>query len=119
LSKSTPRKPALFVLAAATLACLLPFSGKAFHMDDPLFLWSARQITQHPSDPYGFDLVWYFIRMPMWAVTKNPPLASYYAALAGSLVGWSERAMHLAFLVPALALILGTYLLACHFTRNP
>jgi hypothetical protein len=119
LLKSTPRKPALFALAAATLACLLPFAGKAFHMDDPLFIWSARQITHHPSDPYGFDLVWYFIRMPMWAVTKNPPLASYYVALVGSLAGWSERAMHLSFLVPAVALILGTYLLADHFTRDP
>lgn len=102
-----------------TLACLLPFSGKAFHMDDPLFLWTAQQITHHPLDPYGFDLVWYFIRMHMWAVTKNPPLASYYAALIGSFAGWSERAMHLAFLAPALALLLGTYQLAKHFTRHP
>jgi len=88
-------------------------------MDDPLFLWSAQQIVHHPSDPYGFDLVWYFIRMPMWAVTKNPPLASYYAAIIGVIAGWSERALHLAFLIPALALILGTYQLARHFTRYP
>ncbi len=88
-------------------------------MDDPLFLWSAQQIEHHPSNPYGFDLVWYFIRMPMWAVTKNPPLASYYAALVGSIAGWSEHIMHLAFLVPALALILGTYQLARHFTQHP
>jgi hypothetical protein len=109
----------LALLAAATLACLLPFSGKAFNMDDPLFLWSAQQIVHHPLDPYGFDLVWYFIRMHMWAVTKNPPLAAYYAALVGSFAGWSERAMHLAFLLPAMALILGTYQLARHFTRHP
>lgn len=88
-------------------------------MDDPLFLWSAQQIVHHPSNPYGFDLVWYFIRMPMWAVTKNPPLASYFAAMIGALVGWSEHAMHLAFLIPALALILGTYQLARRFTRHP
>jgi 4-amino-4-deoxy-L-arabinose transferase-like glycosyltransferase len=88
-------------------------------MDDPLFLWSAQQIVHHPSDPYGFELVWYFIRMPMWAVTKNPPLACYYAALIGGIAGWSERAMHFAFLLPALALILGTYQLARHFTRQP
>ncbi len=55
----------------------------------------------------------------MWAVTKNPPLASYYAALIGSVAGWSERAMHLAFLIPALALILGTYQLARLFTSRP
>ncbi len=109
----------MVALSAATLACLLPFSGKAFHMDDPLFLWTAQQITHHPLDPYGFDLVWYFIQMHMWAVTKNPPLASYYAALIGSFAGWSERAMHLAFLLPAVALILGTYRLARRFTDRP
>jgi hypothetical protein len=88
-------------------------------MDDPLFLWTAQQINRHPLDPYGFDLVWYFIRMHMWAVTKNPPLASYYAALIGSFAGWSERAMHFAFLLPAVALILGTYQLARSFTKYP
>ena len=116
---ASPHRTSLLLVVSATLACLMPFSGKAFHMDDPLFLWSAQQIVHHPADPYGFNLVWYFIRMPMWAVTKNPPLASYYAALIGAVAGWSERAMHLAFLLPALALILGTYQLARHFTRHP
>jgi hypothetical protein len=52
-------------------------------------------------------------------VTKNPPLACYYGAAVGQVAGWSERAFHLAFLVPALALVLGTYRLAKHFTRFP
>ena len=52
-------------------------------------------------------------------VTENPPLASYYAALVGSVAGWSERALHLAFLVPALAVVLGTYRLALKVTRFP
>jgi hypothetical protein len=109
----------LIALLVATLACLLPFCTKAFHMDDPLFLWTAQQITHHPLDPYGFDLVWYYLQMHMWAVTKNPPLASYYAALIGRVAGWSELAMHLAFLLPAVALILGTYQLARRFTKHP
>ncbi|HKD01281.1 MAG TPA: glycosyltransferase family 39 protein [Terriglobales bacterium] len=109
----------MLALGGVTLACLLPFTAKAFNIDDPLFLWTAQQITHHPADPYGFDLVWYTIQMHMWAVTKNPPLASYYAALIGSFAGFSERAMHLAFLVPALALIAGTYQLARHFTSHP
>ncbi|HZQ20127.1 MAG TPA: glycosyltransferase family 39 protein [Terriglobales bacterium] len=107
------------LLAAATLLCLLPFSGRAFHVDDPLFIWSAKQITQHPFDPYGFHLIWDNYSEPMSEVTKNPPLACYYAALVGSIAGWSERALHLGFLLPALALILGTYRLALHFTRLP
>jgi len=107
------------LLAVALLACLLPFSGKAFNIDDTLFVYVARQITQHPLDPYGFKINWYRDAVPMAVETKNPPLASYYLAAAASLVGWSERALHLAFLVPGLAVVLGTYRLAQRFTGSP
>src|SRR5207244_12648211 len=52
-------------------------------------------------------------------VNQVAPLASYCMALVGSVVGWSERALHLAFLLPTLALVLGTYRLAQKFTRSP
>jgi Dolichyl-phosphate-mannose-protein mannosyltransferase len=107
------------LLAALTVVCLLPFSGRAFHVDDTLFLWAAQHIAQHPLDPYRFDVVWDLTRLPMSEVTKNPPLASYYAALVASAAGWSEPALHLAFLIPALAVILGTYHLARQFTESP
>lgn len=107
------------LLAALTLLCLLPFSGKAFNADDTLFVWAAQHIVKHPLDPYGFRVVWYTTQMPMWEVTKNPPLGCYYSALIGNVAGWSERALHLAFLLPALTLILGTYHLAQRFTRAP
>jgi len=107
------------LLALATLGCLLPFSGKAFHIDDPLFVWTAQQIRHHPFDPYGFRLIWYVTDMPMSALTKNPPLSSYYGAVVGVVAGWSERAWHIGFLLPALALVLGTYRLAERFTASP
>jgi hypothetical protein len=107
------------LLAILTLLCLLPFAGEAFHADDPLSLWTAQHITQRPFDPFGFRVSWALSDAPMWEVTKNPPLASYYAALAGSLAGWSEKALHLAFLLPAVTVILGTYRLAQRFTRLP
>jgi hypothetical protein len=107
------------LLGLATLACLLPFSEKAFHIDDPLFIWTAQQIVHHSFNPYGFRLVWYVTDMPMSAVTKNPPLSSYYGALVGVMAGWSERAWHIGFLLPALALVLGTYHLAERFTASP
>ena len=109
----------LVLLAAMTLLCLLPFSGKAFHIDDPLFLWSAQHILRHPLDPYGFQVNWYGWQMSMSEVTKNPPLACYFAAAVGALAGWSERALHLGFLLPALLMVLGTYRLAQHFTQSP
>jgi 4-amino-4-deoxy-L-arabinose transferase-like glycosyltransferase len=107
------------LLAFAVLACLLPFSGKAFNVDDTLFIYVARQITRHPLDPYGFKINWFLDAVPMAYETKNPPLASYYIAAAASLVGWSERALHLAFLLPALAAVLGAYRLAHRFTDSP
>ena len=106
------------ILSALTLLCLLPFSGKAFHVDDVLVVSSAKQIVKQPLDPYGFGIVWYTFAMPMAEVTKNPPLACYYGALIGRVAGWSERAWHLGFLLPALALVLGTYRLAIRFTQN-
>lgn len=107
------------LLAGITLLCLLPFSGRAFHVDDPLFVWSGQQIAKHPLDPYGFQVVWDNFSEPMSEITKNPPLACYYLAAIGSIAGWSERALHLGFLLPALALILGTYRLSMRFTRSP
>ena len=107
------------LLGVLTIACLLPFSGRAFHIDDTLFVLAAHQISRHPLDPYGFNLIWNFSLERMAEVTKNPPLACYYGAAVGQVAGWSERAFHLAFLLPVVALVLGTYRLAKHFTRFP
>jgi 4-amino-4-deoxy-L-arabinose transferase-like glycosyltransferase len=118
-SKTGSCRPDTWLLIIATVICVVPFSGTAFRIDEPLFIWAARQIVSHPLDPYGFRLIWYTSEMPMSEVTKNPPLASYYIAVAGSLVGWSETALHLSFLLPALGVVLGTYRLARRFTRSP
>jgi Dolichyl-phosphate-mannose-protein mannosyltransferase len=107
------------LLAVAVLACLVPFSGKAFNIDDTLFVYEARQIAQHPLDPFGFKVNWFLDAIPMAYETRNPPLASYYSAAAAVFVGWSERALHLAFLLPALATVWGTYRLARRLTNSP
>ena len=54
----------------------------------------------------------------MTEITKNPPLAAYYSALIGRLAGWSESALHTAFILPAVAVVLGTYRLARRFTKH-
>jgi 4-amino-4-deoxy-L-arabinose transferase-like glycosyltransferase len=109
----------LLLLGVVTVLLLAPFANKAFHIDDPLFLWTARQIQQHPLDFYGFNVNWYGTTAPMAEVMKNPPLAAYYLAGAVALLGWSEVALHLAFLLPALAVVCGTYLLAKRFCARP
>ena len=109
--------PAFLTLAALIL--LLPFLDKAFHIDDPLFVWIAKHIQSHPADPYGFRVNWGIESTGVWSETQNPPLGSYYMALAALLVGWSEKALHLVFLIPTIAAVLGTYALAQRMCRHP
>src|ERR1700735_1756080 len=110
---------AAWLLTAVTLACLVPFLGKAFHTDDPLFIWTARHIQSHPFDFYGFNVYWSYLEQPMSREMQNPPLTAYYLAGVGTVFGWSERALHFGFLFPALALVLGTYCLARRFCAHP
>ena len=110
---------AVLILTAVTLACLLPFVGKAVHIDDPLYIWTARQIQSHPLDFYGFDVFWEKHKLPMSTNATNPPLEAYYLAAIGSVAGWSERALHLGFLLPAIAAVIGTYFLGRRFCAHP
>jgi hypothetical protein len=107
------------LLTILVLAALLPFSNRAFHIDDTLFVFAGKNIVKQPLNPYGFPVNWDDVELPMSQVTKNPPLACYYVAAVGALAGWSERALHLAFLIPALAVPLATYRLAHRFTQAP
>ncbi len=108
-----------WALTLLTVAALAPFLAKPFNLDDPLFIWAAQQIQVHPGNPYGFEVNWFGIAEPMWSATQNPPLMSYYLALAAGIFGWSEIGLHLAGLLPAVAVVLGTYRLAGHFCRRP
>jgi hypothetical protein len=112
-------KLSLLFLVAMTIGFIAPFANKAFHIDDPLFLWAAKQIQSDPTDPYGFKVTWNFDEMEMSEVTKNPPLTSYYIALVAYWVGWGEKALHLAFLIPAIAVVLGTYVIAQRLCERP
>ena len=101
----------IIALIIITIMALAPFANKAFHIDDTLFLFAAKHIHSHPFDPYGFNVIWDYNEMPMWAVTKNPPLTCYYIALVSYFTGFSEIALHLAFLLPAIAVVIGTYVI--------
>jgi hypothetical protein len=113
------RLVAALLLAGLTIAALAPFLGKAFHMDDPLFIWTAKHLRFAPLDFYGFDVNWEGTLARMSSVTQNPPLAAYYMALVGSVGGWSEFALHAGFLLPAVAVIIGTGRLARLFGVDP
>ncbi len=106
----------LWALCALTL---FPFIDKPFHMDDPLFLWTARQIHRQPLNFYGFNVNWQTFASPMSDEMKNPPLAAYYIALVTGVFGESEVALHLAFLLISMATAAGLFFLARRFTSRP
>lgn len=109
----------LLIIAVAVIILLAPFTSKAFNIDDTLFLWTARQILSAPFDFYGFSGNWANVQSPAIEIIKNPPLAAYYIALVAFFAGFGERAIHFAFIVPAVASAIGTYLLASRLTRLP
>jgi 4-amino-4-deoxy-L-arabinose transferase-like glycosyltransferase len=106
-------------LALIVVAALVPFLNKAFHVDDPLFIWMADQIRKHPLDPYGFKVNWTGFAQPMTDIMQNPPLCSYYIAAVISVLGSSEMVLHISFLPWAVISVLGTFALARRFCPNP
>ena len=109
----------LLIASVVTVAALVPFLDKPFHIDDPLFIWTAQRVRVKPTDFYGFQLNWYGFEQQMFEVTKNPPGVSFYLAATSLLLGLGEVGVHLALLVPALGLVIGTYLVAARFTSRP
>jgi len=115
--QALPKKQLL--LAGITVAALAPFLNKAFHIDDPLFIWMAQHIAKHPLDPYGFSVNWVSFTQPISVVMQNPPLCSYFIAGVGAVFGWSESVLHLAFLFWSVMSILGTFTLGRRFCQQP
>src|SRR3972149_8102097 len=107
------------LVAAATVLPLLFFLDKAVHIADPLFLWTARQILAEPFNFFGYTGNWFGELTPATEFMTNPPLSSYYIAAVALFAGFTERALHAAFLAPAVFAGLGTYVLASRLTSLP
>lgn len=108
-----------WTLALSTIGALAPFLTKPFNIDDPLYVWAAQHIWVNPAAPYAFNVNWNGFSQPMWEAMQNPPLMSYYLALAAGIFGWSEIGLHFACLLPAVAVVLGTYRLAKLLCSRP
>ncbi len=48
-----------FVVGVLAIILTLTNTIKPLVIDDAAFYQYARQISQHPSDPYGFELYWF------------------------------------------------------------
>ncbi len=106
-------------LSLLTIALLLPFIGKPLHVDDPMYVWTAKHIVEHPFDFYGLKVNWSGTLESMAVIDSNPPGVSYWLALVGALFGWSEPALHAGMLVPAILLVVGVWCLALRLGAPP
>lgn len=113
----TGRELAVLILLPAVM--LLPFLNKAYHVDDPLFVWTAQHLLEEPVNFYGFNTNWSYTETPIFEIMQNPPLLSYYLAPFGWLFGWGEPILHLAMLLPTVLASLGAYHVARRFCRRP
>src|SRR6185369_2171832 len=107
------------IILLCVVVLFIPFVDKAYHIDDPVYIWVARQILCNPLDFFGFTASWYLEIQPGAEISVSPPLFSYYLALAGSIFSWTEIPLHAAAIVPAIAVALGTYRLAGCLKSNP
>jgi 4-amino-4-deoxy-L-arabinose transferase-like glycosyltransferase len=73
------------VLTLATIYTLLN-AWKPLHIDDAAYYLYAAQISEHPLDPYGFELLWYDVPEPADTILA-PPVLPYWWALAIRLFG--------------------------------
>jgi len=93
-------------LAALLCAIVLTAANasKPLVIDDPVYVAYARQIEQHPGDPYGFELYWYDAPEPAMGIGTVPAVLPYWLAGAMRLLGDSPIAWKLSLLPFALAL---------------
>jgi hypothetical protein len=120
----------LGLILCLVLGSTLPFSAKAFHVDDVYFLEVAQSILRDPLRPFagavGLEDIDYRVfargnECPnTFEAMAHPPLVPYaMAAIAATTGGFRERPLHLGFLVFALVAAAAMYDLARRFTEGP
>jgi hypothetical protein len=77
--------PALPAIALAVI-CLIPYLNKAYLIDDPLFLLTARQILHDPLRPLAFEVCWVGNETCAWAyeMASGTVLGAYFLAPVSS-----------------------------------
>jgi 4-amino-4-deoxy-L-arabinose transferase-like glycosyltransferase len=92
----------LLIILLLCIAVYAPFSNKAFHMDSPVTVYMARQMTRNVADPqiggYGKLLsFWNHTDLPgtsAFYVTPHPPLVPLYLTPFIAAFGENERALN-------------------------
>ena len=106
-------------VALLVVALLGPFLGKAFHIDDTLFLAAATRIVEAPLDPYGFEINWFGAPESMWRASQNPPANAYLVAGVLSVAGYREVVHHAVYLAIAIGAALLMLAIAGRLCSRP
>ena len=104
------------IIIIFVLTLTLPFSNKAVHMDDTIFIYIADQIANDPLRPYSFHAEWGGYSGPGNRLVDTP-LIPYYIALIRWIIGSSEIALHLSFIIFPLVAGLSFYFIAKKFIK--
>src|SRR5215210_6930590 len=77
-----------FLSSPVVLAVIVSMANavKPVVVDDTAYLAFARHIAQHPLDPYGFELFWYWVPEPAMEILA-PPVVPYWLAAGVALFG--------------------------------
>lgn len=100
------------------LALAVPFLDKPIHIDDPVVLRVSENVLRDAADPLAGRMDWFGHQLPVWEVTTNPPLLSYWLAPVVALFGDSEIALHAAMIPFLAAMALGLFRLSDRFTAR-
>lgn len=107
------------LIAGLTLFHFFTFVGKPPHIDDTLYLETARGILQDPLRPLCNTVNWEMIPRPIYKFAVNPPLYNYQQALVIKLFGWNIAALHVLAAGYVLLAAVSVFYLARRFTPWP
>jgi hypothetical protein len=109
----------LWIVSLFICATLAPFLAKAWHIDEPWFVFVAREFLAHPRHPFAFSFNYWGASTSYESLNDHPPLIFALIALALKVSGGVEWGVRLALLPVDLAAGLGLYLLAARFLSRP
>ena len=99
----------LAALLALVVLLLVPFAGKPFHTDDPLFVWHGTALSDGPLAPCRVSVNWFGEARPLFEVMRNPPGLQCVVAVLQRAGCLGESALHGVLLVPAVCLALAVH----------
>jgi hypothetical protein len=113
----TVKVPRFFLPLLLAIGCTALNACKAPLIDDTAYLTLARQISEHPLDPYGFKQFWYQYPVPANHVLA-PPVQPYWLALGMRISGDEPTAWKLWLFPEMLLLAVSLQALLQRFARG-